>query len=86
MRALQFPLHFCRPPGLCSLSCSWRCLSASILCDMFVDETMLVTYTLHTPTFSHPPFAEAPPCLSTGTRCDRHFSDHSFYDEKLSGT
>ena len=33
-----------------------------------------------------PPLAEAPPCLSTGTRSDRRFSDHSFHGQKLSGT
>ena len=33
-----------------------------------------------------PPLAEAPLCLSTGTRSDRRFSDHSFYSQKLNRT
>ena len=33
-----------------------------------------------------PALAQAPPCLSTGTWCNRCFSDHSFYGQKLSGS
>ena len=37
-------------------------------------------------TYPPPPFAEAPPGLSTGTRSDRRFPDHSFYGQKLNRT